>query len=272
MKGANQEFIDRRERFLENNLIVMQGSLQYQVIGLAQMKNHLGNSTQVGETHMGDVWEFDLVEVPGLFDTVRAKGASPKGKPPRVYELRLLDRYDLEPSGELGAANQPLMKSVHRKIHKHTHRIRGFYCPWAGDKIWSVKLDDRADFLFTATLNGCTVQFKTGANPTFSHANYLNALTQQIDQHTIDTELAKRHLATDPKLQKDDYTNTNKKADRLARGEVLDYLATVIGFRDDNTDQWSFFYQSYKKLQTLSTSNPSVTMNNVVLRDRAVQL
>src|SRR5688572_6138249 len=101
MKGANKSFIELKERFLERNLIVMQSGLQDQIFGWAQMNNALTNAAQVTEAHFGQVWEFDLVEVPGLFDSVGAYGTNPKGKPPKVYELRLLDRYDYVPTKDV---------------------------------------------------------------------------------------------------------------------------------------------------------------------------
>src|SRR4030095_3809220 len=94
MKGANKSFIELQERFLQNNLIVMQSTLRAEVFGWAQLNTSLPSASQVTESHFGDVWEFDLVEMPRLFDTVGAYGASPTGKPPKVYELRLLNRVD----------------------------------------------------------------------------------------------------------------------------------------------------------------------------------
>jgi hypothetical protein len=250
----------------------MQGSLQDQVFGWAMANNNLANGSLVAEQHFATVWEFDLVEVPNHFDSVGAYGTNPKGKAPKVYELRMLNRVDTVDSGQRDEKGYKLNHRVTRETSSSTNKIKGFYCPWSGDRVWSVDLDKRGDFLFTATLNGCSVQAESGVDPKFSHANYLNGATQQIDQTAIDTNLGNRHAATDAKLQKTDYTNVAKKARRLARGNVLDYLATVIGFRDKKHNTWSFYYQSYKKFQTAHATNPSVTLNNVVLRDRAVRL
>jgi len=272
MKGANKSFMQLKHRFLEQNLIVMQSNLQDQIFGWAQLNNALTKPTDVTEAHFGTVWEFDLVEVPHLFDSFRAYGQNPNGKAPKVYELRLMNRVDNVPTKERDANDKIIVKGVTRKVGKHTHKLTGFYCPWSGDRVWSVDLDDRADFFFTATLNGCTVAVEGAVDPKVSHANYIDPTNQQIDQTTIDTEIGRRHAATDPRVGKADYTNVAKKTRRLAKGKVLDYLATVIGFRDPATNQWSFYYQSYKKFQTQSATNPAATLNNAVLRDRAVRL
>lgn len=272
MHGANKAFMELKERFLERNLIVMQSKLQDQIFGWAQLNNALTKATDVDESHFGDVWEFDLVEVPRLFDDVGAYGRNPNGKRPKIYELRLMNRIDNVPTKKKDANDKTIVKAVARQVGSRTNKLIGYYCPWSGDRVWSVDLDDRADFFFTATLNGCTVAIDGAVNPKVSHANYLDPLTQQVDQGRIDTELAKRHAATDPRVSKGDYTNVAKKSKRLAQGKVLDYLATVIGFRDAASNQWSFYYQSYKKFQVQSATNPSVTLNNAVLRDRAVRL
>jgi hypothetical protein len=266
MKGANKLFQEQKEQFLQKNLIVMQSSLQGQLFGWAQLNNALQKAQDVDEAHFATVWEFDLVKMPKLFDIVRAKGG---GKAPDVYEVRLLDRIDNVPTKRTDTFGKPIVKGVTRNITKSTNRLIGYYCPWSGNRAWSVQLDNQADYFFTATLNGCTVAVEGGQTTRITHANYIDAATQ-IDQQSIDDEIARRHAGAIATVKKTDYTNVAKKDAARVTDTVLDYQACVVGFREKNG--WHFYYQSYKKFQAASAKNPSVTLNHAVLRDRAVRL
>ena len=263
MHGANKAFMEEKERFLEKNLLVIQGNLQDQIFSWAQMNNALTSPKQVTEAHFSGVWEFDLVKS-NEFHEATAKGS---GKKVNVYEVRLLNRVDNVETKERDAFGKTIKKGVTRKVTSSTTHLAAYYCPWSGDNAWSVQLDDDADYFFTATLNGCSMAVEGGARPKVTHLNYVDA-TSKIDQHRIANEITLRYPGAVPRvLKKDDYTNTAKKTAALDRGDQLDYRATVVGFR--KSDGWHFCYQSYK---TLQAGNGAQSHVRNILRDRMVPL
>lgn len=214
MDGANQRFMEGKERWLANHLIVYNASRA--TGGANPFNQNLGTV----DTEL-PVQEFDLRKI-GSMQT-EAGGSA------KEYELRLLRETDNKPDGSAGT----------RKVTGSTHAIRAYFLPWGGGRTYCGKLGINAEYFFTPTLNGCTFGWRGhGPSPSVAHSNFANPVTQQADQNAMDADMTTKFGGSLPAhmLVKTDY--------KRAPIGLEDYRSTVVGIRAGNT--WHFYYQNYK--------------------------
>lgn len=242
MEGANKKFIEQRERFLNDN-VILSPNIQSFVVTKAMTAN-----IPLDRVSMAGVYDFDLRKD----STVDIRDHS--GKKRDVYKLYLLEQ-----------------RAVHNvgAVTKHTHAIRAFYLPWDNGRSWTVSLDNRADFMFTPTLDGCSVVAESGVNPRVSHINFQNAARTRVDPAAIDAGIAAIYgIGAKPnlrKLEKDDYSDDAEKE----RG--VNPTVTVIGFRDPIANTWDFYYQrQLSSTQPHPSGRGSIVQN--ILEDRLVPI
>jgi hypothetical protein len=212
MDGANQRFMHGKTTWLADHLIIYN-------VARGTSGNPFGDTAVTANTEL-PVHDFDLRKIGNI--------QTEAGGQAKEYELRGLN--DVNP-------NQT------RTIHRSTHAIRAYFLPWGPGKTWCGKLGVNADYFFTPTLNGCTFVWQgvtatnAGPTPSVGHSNFVNALTQQIDQGAMNNDITNKFGALPPnQLVKTDYK-------RVPVAEE-DYRSTVIGIRTGNT--WRFYYQNYK--------------------------
>lgn len=241
-EGANKDFIEQREGFLKKNVILSPNIQSYMATKAMTAKIPLDRVEMVG------VYDFDLRKDPAM--DVRDH----KGKKQDVYKLYLLEQ-----------------RAVHNVgvVTKNTNAIRAFYLPWDNGRSWTVTLSDRADFIFTPTLDGCSIVAESGANPRVSHLNFQNAAKTRVDPAVIDTNIAAIYgIGAKPrlrKLEKGDYSDDAEKE----RG--INPTVTVIGFRDRVTNTWDFYYQRQLSNTVPNPSGRGSIVQNI-LEDRLVRI
>lgn len=121
--------------------------------------------------------------------------------------------------------------------------LTAYYLPWETNKSYSMTLGDRADFFFTAPMNGCAF-FATGdrATPTVYHSNYYldpeqHALTDKVRYQRRSTFYARLQ-----QMLKTGTTQALLPEFYLAPNGVKSSTTSVFGFRNRNNGQWSFSY------------------------------
>jgi len=149
--------------------------------------------------------------------------------------------------------------------------LAGYYLPWKKNHSRVMKLGAAADFFFTSTLTGCTVQvFGNPLAPTVTHSNagglqdvgegqqYMADLldlyetTQgswepfrdnktQFDRHQY-KDFAERNI--DRKLARADIQGDRPDIELL---EPPAARSVVVGFRDTGSGQWTFYQQSWMR-------------------------
>jgi hypothetical protein len=241
-EGANKEFIEQRERFLKKNVILSPNIQSYMATKAMAVKIPLDRVEMVG------VYDFDLRKDPAM--DIRDHS----GKKQDVYKLYLLEQ-----------------RAVHNVgvVTKNTNAIRAFYLPWDNGRSWTVSLSDRADFLFTPTLDGCSIVAESGVNPRVSHLNFQNAAKTRVDPAAIDANIAAIYgIGAKPnlrKLEKGDYSDDAEKE----RG--INPTVTVIGFRDRVSNTWSFYYQRQLS-KTVRNSDDTGSIVQKILEDRLMPI
>jgi len=240
--GANKKFIEEGADFLKKN-VILSPNIQSYITSKATLAN-----IKPDHVMMVGVYEFDLRK--DLVMDIRDR----RGKKQDVYKLYLLEQRAAHNVGV---------------VTKDTNKIRAFYLPWDNGRSWTVTLSDRADFLFTPTLDGCSIVAESGANPRVSHLNFQNAAKTRIDPAVIDANIAaiyginaKPTLRT---LEKDDYSDDAEKE----RG--VNPTVTVIGFRDRVTNTWEFYYQRQLSNTQPNPNGPGSIVQNI-LEDRLVPI
>lgn len=114
-----------------------------------------------------------------------------------------------------------------------SNQFQAFYIPWGPNATHVVNLDDRAEFLFTPGLTGCSFAASGGAKPRAGHFNYQKGATDVVSpkatKKAVRTEFGgKVGVST-------------KRADYIqADGELQRYLF-IVGWRDGM--RWRFFRQ-----------------------------
>lgn len=240
--GANKKFIETGPKFLRRNVVLSPNPQSY-LIGKAGAQNiAASNVSLIG------IYDFDLRKDPGSVYRDTA------GKRVDVYKLYLMEQRV--------AHNLAAPKDKSRSI-------RAFYLPWDNGRGWTVQLDDRADFMFTPTLDGCSVVAESGQNPRVSHINFQNHTGTRIDPNAIDNHIAavygvgaKPGLRT---LEKDDYSSDAEKA------AGKQFTVTVVGFRDRVANTWNFYYQRQISRVVPDPSGIGSLVQNI-LQDRQVPI
>jgi hypothetical protein len=240
--GANKEFIEQRERFLNKNVILSPNIQSYMATKAMSAKVPLSRVEMVG------VYDFDLRKDPAL--DIRDHS----GKKQDVYILYLLEQRAAHNVGV---------------VTKDTNAIRAFYLPWDNGRSWTVSLSDRADFIFTPTLDGCSIVAESGTNPRVSHLNFQNAAKTRVDPVAIDADIARIYgIGAKPglrKLEKDNYSDDAEKE----RG--INPTVTVIGFRNRVTNTWDFYYQRQLSNTLPNPSGRGSIVQNI-LENRLVRI
>lgn len=207
MNGANARFMNNKQQWLQNHLIVYN-------VARGTSGNPFGDTATTANVEL-PIKEFDLRKI----GSMQVEGAAAA----KQYELRGMQ--DVNPGQT-------------RNVGRNTHAINAYFLPWGSGKTWCGRLGNNADYFFTPTLNGCTFVWNgAGPTPSVGHSNFVNPVTQQVDQVAMDADiLAKFGCVPSNALVKGDYK-------RVATG-LEDYRSTVIGIRDGNN--WNFYYQNYK--------------------------
>jgi hypothetical protein len=211
MDGANERFMHGKTTWLASHLIVYN-------VSRGTTGNPFGDTAVTANTEL-PVHEFDLRKIGDIQTETGGKA--------KEYELRGLT--DVNP-------NQT------RTVTKRTHAINAYFLPWGPGKTWVGKLGTKAGYFFTPTLNGCTFVWQgvsatnPGPAPSVGHSNFVNALSQKVDQGVMDNDITNKFGGMPP--------NTLVKA-TYKRDPVgnEDYRSTVIGIRTGNA--WHFYYQNY---------------------------
>ena len=129
-EGANKEFIEQHEGFLKKNVILSPNIQSYMATKAMTAKIPLDRVAMVG------VYDFDLRKDP--VTDIRDH----KGKKQDVYKLYLLE--------QLAVHNVDV-------VTKNTNAIRAIYLTWDNGRSWTVNLSDRDEFMFTPTLDECSI-------------------------------------------------------------------------------------------------------------------
>jgi hypothetical protein len=216
--GANKKFLEQREQFLTQNLIVIQNPQQYlsQKADLTDLKPLV----------------FDLEHDPN------SKFLDKNGVPVKTYLLRLMEirkGYTFADNDEgimTSQANKP-------RIGKYTHGILAYYLPWDNNRYYEAQLEDDADFMFTPTLDGCSFVIGSGKSPKVAHLNF-QTNEGRVDQEKMNREIAKKFAEDQPTTLKLADYSPNSHEEKL-KGKTTNL--TVVGFRDRGTKTWSFYYQ-----------------------------
>jgi hypothetical protein len=247
--GANKEFIEQGPKFLRANVVLSPNPQGYLVGKAGNLGITAANVSLIG------IYDFDLVKEP----TKNYRGTN--GKRVDTYKLRLLEQRALPGLAVGNVAQVP--------VTKNTHAIRAFYLPWDNGRGWTVQLDDRADYLFTPTLDGCSVVAESGVDPRVSHINFQNAAQTQVDPVAIDNEIASIYgIGAKPTLrtlEKDDYSDDAQKA------AGTQFTVTVVGFRDKNHNTWDFYYQRQIS-RVVPNPNGTGSLVQAILQDRLVPI
>lgn len=210
MKGANKAFMKNKEQWLKDRMIF------YNVSGSS------GIGTEPG------IFEFDLREMERIQDS--------QGRSMRAYELKgLTEDY------KTGKKKHGRDITNKRKIGRSTHPLEAYFLPWGGNKTFTMKLGNRADYFFTPTLNGCTFTVGGGHEVVVAHSNYVKGANQTIDQGRINLDIFNtfgRNVAAI--LSKQAY-----KDNLGPNAPIVDFKVTVVGIRKKSG--WSFYYQRYQQ-------------------------
>jgi hypothetical protein len=243
--GANKKFISQREQFLRENVVIVRNPQQHiATIGGA----------------LDGIHEFDLIENTSL----DFKDAT--GNPVKAYTLQLFaTRKGLDITVGVGSSG---FKDPGKGLH--THVIKAYYLAWDNGRHYETQLGDKADFMFTPTLDGCSFVVGSGANPKVSHLNYQNA-SQRIDQQEIKRRIQTEAFPTENyqslTVLKQKHYNPNSDAEKLA-GKNTEL--TVAGFRNPKSNTWRFYYQ--KRTKEAVTGASGKTEIREILADRLVPI
>jgi len=240
--GANQSFLQQRERFLAKNVII-----------LANPQAWLSGANAVAqEPGKPGVYDFDLVHDP------TPKFVDDQGKALKTYKLQLMATRKGVTGGVLADP----------KAGGRTRHVLAYYLPWDNNRHYETQLGDDADFMFTPTLDGCSFVVGSGASPKVAHLNYQGS-DGRIDQTRIDTEIGNVFPSTvpDKSLKLADYS-PNSHAEKMA-GKTTEL--TVIGFRDPVTKTWRFFYQKRNRAVVAGKAGKGSVVKEM-LADRLVPI
>lgn len=203
--GANAAFLADPIGFMQNNIIRV---------------TYNGPATSVP-------LEFDLVDS-GIVETKKDKkagfsknairdrtwtGVSAAGDTMKVYDLIAF-------SGKL--------------LRPFAHPIKAYWLAFKSGEVETVRLGPAARFLFTATLNGCSIGVGDGQHPKVCHANKWIEVesVRKTDQTLMDLQIRQAIYGGRTLLPKSDYSVDGKKIN-----------VTFIGvFKND---RWKFYWQSH---------------------------
>jgi hypothetical protein len=166
-----------------------------------------------------------------------------------VYDFKIAER-SADPAVGNGYRVQTSSGDVSSKITTLTFNdvggagpnpIRAYYLAWQNNASHSITLGGDADYLFTATLQGCgLVVGGSKAAPTVVHMNYYSG---GVDLARTDTVLARTAgvlLGTGTSTFTIPATTLNPRQYRAGNTNTQ---ITVIGFRRGGL--WNFWYQQY---------------------------
>jgi hypothetical protein len=238
--GANQSFLELREQFLAQNILIVTNPQAWLT----------GANAVAPEATSPDVWDFDLVHDPG------SKFVDDQGKAVKTYKVQLMATRKGVTAGVLADP----------KTGKRTRHVHAYYLRWDNNRHYQTQLGDDADFMFTPTLDGCSFVIGSGPSPMVAHLNYQGG-DGRIDQGRIDTEIGNLYPGPGPQTQLKlaDYS-PNSHAEKLT-GKTTEL--SVVGFRDPVARTWRFFYQKRNRAVVDGRRGPMV---QEILADRLVPI
>lgn len=146
--------------------------------------------------------------------------------------------------------------------------FRAYYLPWKKNHSRVLKLGSDADFFFTSSLTGCTVQvFGSPLSPTVTHTN-AGGIQSEKESQAYMTELLSLYQKTGgswtpfqenaTQVTRKDYKdqaekNIGRKVDRQSDVGDIEIVGApssktvVVGFRNPQSG-WSFYYQTWIKI------------------------
>lgn len=116
-----------------------------------------------------------------------------------------------------------------------SHQFTAFYLPWQPDQHFVIDLDNRADYLFTPGLTGCTFAAIGGAQPKVGHFNYLRPNTDTVSRTRTRQAVTNEFGADRP----DAYL---KKSMYPTPGNAVQRYVFIVGFRTGG-QHWRFLAQ-----------------------------
>jgi hypothetical protein len=114
----------------------------------------------------------------------------------------------------------------------NSHRITAYWLPYEAQKYCETTLGNAANYMFTATLTGCTIAVGSGNTPKVSHINH--QANDAIDHPRI-LQKYHKHYRFDVgarAIHKDDYWHN----------AAVDQAHTIVGIRRDHG--WKFYMNS----------------------------
>jgi hypothetical protein len=117
--------------------------------------------------------------------------------------------------------------------------FRAYWLPYMLNAAYSMKLGDRADLMFTPTMDGCS--FTAGGSktsPLVAHLNYQNP-QGLMDQAKVDKEIMRIHRWESTFIQ---IHRTDYRFDTDSYGGVGGKI-TTFAVRDRTTNRWDFWVQ-----------------------------
>lgn len=165
--------------------------------------------------------------------------------PNRGNQQIFVEDFDLVPLGN-GVDGTPRCRLEsytldlygHAKAHGATsHAIQAYWLPYEANKYCETTLGNAADYMFTATLTGCTIAVGSGSTPKVSHINHqANAV---IDHPSILLKYNKHYMhdASARAIHQNDYW-LHTAGDNEAH--------TIVGVR--RNQEWKFYLNSRQKV------------------------
>jgi hypothetical protein len=216
--GANSAFLADPIGFLKNNII----RVQYE-----------GPDTTVPV-------DFDLVDS-GVMETKKDKAAG----------ISKNSRLDREWTG-LSATGETMkvydLVGFSGGFRPKSHPIKAYWLGFEANAARSIQLGVAARFMFTVTLNGCSIGVGPGKHPKVAHVNKqveVNGLLK-TDQTLMDMQIKGEIPDGRTLLAKPDYCDGN--------GPVN---ATFLGIL--RGEEWRFFWQSRKGILEKASDKVTVT-------------
>ena len=211
--GANKRFKNDPEGFLKDNAILIKEGGMPPVAGSYLMNLHTAPYDQVKAEDGRSLPVFIpyLAQKNPTYQQADAETLKKKNDNPTIGRMQL----------------QGKSKSL------FSNQFQAFYIPWGPNATHVLDLDDRAEFLFTPGLTGCSFASTGGAKPRAGHFNYQKGTTD-----VVSPKATKKAVRTEFGGQ---IGVSTKRADYIqADGELQRYLF-IVGWRDGM--RWRFFRQ-----------------------------
>jgi hypothetical protein len=268
--GANKRFMQDKQQFMSANLIdvlvndkqlieVSTGNVDQNkglIMGTGRVANQGGATPVPTNIKAAGVYDFDLIKAADTAEVVINN---------RTTQMPV---YQLKPWGTKVRDQRIVGGTTQYKKPKFAHPIQAFWLPWSANSSWSVQLGPQADYFFTATMDGCSLAISSGAAPIVTHSNYKSTQNPaKASEGLTGWRIQQQHTAlgvdVDKSLMKGEYVASPKMKNR-----GINYLVTVVGFRDPTLNTWSFYWQRRK----VSNSGVQGAPTRILMMDRLVPI